>query len=236
MSERPLVSVIIPVFNGERFLNAAIESVLGQDYQPLELIVVDDGSTDGTPAIIRQYPRARCLSQPNQGHGPAKNAGLTAACGEFIAFLDADDVWRPEKLRRQAAHLIQNPTLGYVTCYCRLVREPGTDWPGWVNAMFYEKPQPSHMPSALLARRSAFERVGPFNPDFWHSNDTDWVMRARDAGLPGYQLPEVLYDRRVHDRNLSYDLAGLSAEVFRLLHESIRRKRAAPAPGTLPHA
>jgi|SRR5579859_4781460 len=229
MNEGPLVDVIIPVFNGERYLATAIESVLAQDYQPLELVVVDDGSTDSTAAIIQQYSRVRWLRQPNQGHGVAKNTGLSATRGEFVAFLDADDVWRPEKARLQVAQLQQNPALGYVTCYCQLMRQPGTDWPPWINPVFYESPQPSHLPSALLARRSAFERVGPFDPGFWHCNDTDWILRARDAGVPGFQMAEVLYDRRLHAGNLSNNTAELSAEAFRLLHASIKRKRASQA-------
>ncbi|MEP7356399.1 MAG: glycosyltransferase family A protein [Anaerolineales bacterium] len=235
MNAPPLVSVIIPVFNGERYLAAAIESVLSQDYQPLELIVVDDGSTDSTPAIIQRYTFARRLPQPNQGHGVAKNTGLAAARGEFISFLDADDVWRPSKLRLQMDQLLQDPALTFVTCHCRLVREPGTAWPAWVNPLFYDNPQPSHVPSALLARRSAFERVGPFDPAFWHCNDSDWILRARDAGLRSRLMPEVLYNRRVHAGNLSHAAAELTAESFRVLHGSIKRKRASQA-GSRPNA
>ena len=232
MSANPLVSVIIPVFNGERYLAAAMESVLAQDYAPLELIVVDDGSTDASTDIVRRCSAARGLAQPNQGNGAAKNTGLAAARGELIAFLDQDDVWLPGKLTAQAGQLLENPALSYVTCHCRLIREPGTAWPEWVNPLFYDSPQPSNMPSALLARRSAFERVGPFDPSYWLCNDSDWLMRARDAGLAGRLMAEALYDRRVHASNLSYDGARLSSEAFRLLHGSIQRKRAARARGS----
>jgi glycosyltransferase involved in cell wall biosynthesis len=232
MSARPLVSVIIPVFNGERYLAAAIESVLAQDYAPWELIVVDDGSTDSSADIARRCPDARFLSQPNQGNGAAKNTGLAVARGELLAFLDQDDQWLPGKLSVQVAALFQNPALGYVTCHCRLRREPGTPWPAWVNPAYYDSPEPTNMPSALMARRAAFERVGPFDPDFWLCNDSDWIMRARDAGLPGRQLAEVLYERRVHAGNLSHDQARVAVEAFRLLHGSIRRKRAARAGGS----
>jgi glycosyltransferase involved in cell wall biosynthesis len=236
MSAAALVSVIIPVFNGERFLAEAIESVLAQDYAPLELIVVDDGSTDGTPAIIARYLPAHCLRQANHGHAAAKNAGLAAAQGELIAFLDADDVWRRGKLAAQAAALRENPALAFVTCHCRLFRAPGADWPAWVKPEFYDQPQPAHLPSALLARRSAFERLGAFDPSFAHSDDSDWFMRARDAGLPGQMMPEVLYDRRVHAANMSWDLSGISAAGLRALRASIQRKRAARGRGSAPGA
>jgi glycosyltransferase involved in cell wall biosynthesis len=234
MKSQALVSVIIPVFNGERHLAAAIESVLAQDYPSRELIVVDDGSTDGTAAIVERYPQAGRLAQPNQGHGVAKNTGLAIASGEMIAFLDADDVWRPSKLRLQVEGLRQNPALGYATCHCRLLLEAGAPWPAWVNPRYYDSPQPSYLPSALLVRRSVFERIGLFDPGFWHCNDTDWIMRARDAGVLGQLLPEVLYDRRIHAANLSSQTAAVSVESFRLLHASIKRKRAAAA--RLPNA
>ena len=97
-----LISCVIPVFNGERYLGEALESVLAQSYQPLEVIVVDDGSTDETAEVARRYgERVRYVWQPNAGETAARNLGLTAAHGEFIAFLDADDVWDSEKLERQ---------------------------------------------------------------------------------------------------------------------------------------
>ncbi len=235
MNANALVSVIIPVFNGERYLAAAIESVLAQDYQPLELLVVDDGSTDGTPAIGQRYPVARWLLQANQGHGVAKNTGLAAARGEFVAFLDYDDIWRPDKVRRQVEQFQSDPALGYVTCHCRLVREAGTEWPSWVDPRYYDQPQPALVPSALVARRSAFDHVGPFDPSFWLTNDSDWIMRARDAGLPTRLMPEVLYDRRIHATNQTHNTAGLMAEALRLMHGSIKRKRAARAAGREPN-
>ena len=101
MENSPLVSTIIPVFNGERLLPEALDSVFRQDYRPIEVIVVDDGSTDGTSLVARSCPEVRYLYQSNQGLGAARNAGIAAACGEFIAFLDADDIWLPRKLSSQ---------------------------------------------------------------------------------------------------------------------------------------
>ncbi len=107
-----LISCVIPVFNGERYLGEALESVLAQSYQPLEVIVVDDGSTDGTAEVARRYgERVRYVWQPNAGETAARNLGLTAAQGEFIAFLDADDVWHSEKLERQIARFQERPEI-----------------------------------------------------------------------------------------------------------------------------
>ena len=100
----PLISCVVPVFNGERYLGEALDSILAQTYRPLELLVVDDGSTDGAAALVTRYrDQTRPLFQPNAGQAAARNLGLSVARGEFVAFLDADDLWHPEKLARQMA-------------------------------------------------------------------------------------------------------------------------------------
>ena len=102
--QSPLISCIVPVYNGERYLGEAIDSILAQTYGPLEIIVVDDGSTDGTAEVVATYgDQVRYLWQPNAGQAAARNHGLSVTQGEFISFLDADDLWHPEKLDRQIA-------------------------------------------------------------------------------------------------------------------------------------
>src|SRR5688572_13312922 len=103
-SSLPLISCVVPVFNGERYLSETLESIFAQSYRPLEVIVADDGSTDRTPDTVAGYgDRIRYLKQENAGASAARNLGLEAARGEFIAFLDADDLWHAEKLQRQMA-------------------------------------------------------------------------------------------------------------------------------------
>src|SRR5512143_3730544 len=110
MSSEPLVSVVMPVYNGARYLRQALESALAQTYRPLEIVVVDDGSTDETPAILAEFgTRIRALRQPNSGSAAARNAALDAARGELIAFLDADDLWLPQKLAVQVEYLREHP-------------------------------------------------------------------------------------------------------------------------------
>lgn len=117
-ASHPRVSVVIPVYNGERFVGEAIQSVLAQDFTDLECIVVDDGSTDGTPAIITGFAdtRLRSVRTVNQGTSPARNTGIAESQGELVALLDADDVWLPGKLSAQVALLDSDPDLGFVTC------------------------------------------------------------------------------------------------------------------------
>lgn len=105
----PLVSAVVPVHNGERFLAAALDSVLFQDYEPLEVIVVDDGSTDRSAEVASSRP-VRLLRQENAGMAAARNAGIAHASGELVAFIDADDEWLPEAVARQAAVLAKEPS------------------------------------------------------------------------------------------------------------------------------
>ncbi len=108
----PEISVIIPAFNAGRFINRTIDSVLAQTYKDYELIVVDDGSTDNTGEAVKSYgEKVRYIYQPNAGDGPARNTGINAAKGRWIAFLDHDDEWPPEKLVAQMKLLSANPDL-----------------------------------------------------------------------------------------------------------------------------
>ena len=160
-----LISCIIPVFNGEVYLAEALESVLAQTYQPLEVIVVDDGSTDGTAEVAGHFrSRITYIRQSNQGSASAKNAGMNAARGEFYAFLDSDDIWDPEKLRRQIDHLQERPETDL--CFTRFQHF-------WVPELAEEEkryqghpmsqPLSAYLVSSLLARHTVFETHGQFD-------------------------------------------------------------------------
>lgn len=223
--EPGLVSTIIPVYNGEEFLARAIESVWAQNYRPLEVIVVDDGSSDGTASVARRWPEVRYLYQPNQGHGTAKNTGIARARGEYLAFLDADDWWKPEKLRLQVERLRSHPEAGYVICHARYVLECGaTNLPG-LKPELLQQPSPAFLPSALLVRRTTLATVGVFDPAFKDGNDSDWFFRAQDLGFPKMILPEVLLYRSIHGGNQSNRVEALRQDMLRLIRASIQRKR-----------
>lgn len=227
-----LVSVIVPVYNGERFLRQALDSIVAQTYPQLELIVVDDGSTDATGEIAQSYAQTRYLRQPNQGNGSAKNTGLAAARGEFIAFLDADDLWPPDKLSAQVETLRQNPHAGFTTGRMVFFFEPGVERPAWVPTYFLTDPQPAYLPSGLLIRRTTFGQVGLFDPSYPIINDMEWLTRARDAGVADIVTEKSVVRRRVHGDNLTYRAAARAQELLRVLHGSVRRKTVtAPDPG-----
>jgi glycosyltransferase involved in cell wall biosynthesis len=221
-----LVSVIVPVHNGERFLGQALDSILAQDYRPLEVIVVDDGSVDGTAAIARTYEEVRYIYQTNQGHAASRNAGIKVSRGEFVAFLDADDLWAPNKLALQIEHLLAYPRVGYVIAKQRFFVEPGTSPPPWLRKELLLDDQVGYLPGTLVVRRIVFEQIGDFDTAYRISCDSDWLARAKDAGIPMSILPDVLLFKRIHSGNQSSDVRGTQSELLSILRRSIARRRA----------
>ncbi|NLE46186.1 MAG: glycosyltransferase family 2 protein [Chloroflexi bacterium] len=227
-----LVSVILPVFNGADYLSAALESILTQLYRSVEVIVVDDGSTDGSGSIAQEIgSRAddiqfTCIHQANQGAAAARNTGLDAATGHLIAFLDADDQWLPDKLERQVAAAQSSVDVGCVICRMRAVLDSGAEWPSNRNESHYAQEPPAYIPSGLLAHRWVFDRVGGFDPGYRVGEDTDWFFRVRDAGISVVVVPEVLLLRRIRAGSLSSEARPANPEMMRLLRASMQRRRA----------
>lgn len=228
--ENPLVSVIIPVRDGARFLAPAIESALGQSYRPLEVLVVDDGSTDGSGDIARGYRDIRYIGRGPSGLAATRNAGVEAARGGLISFLDADDLWEERKTSLQVDILREEPHTDYVVAYLRNFVEPGIPCPTWVKPEMLEQDQLAYSTGTLLARRRVFERIGAFDTRFTVGDDTDWFTRVQAAGLGVQVLHEVLLHRRLHDRNHTTETLHLCrAETLRLLRDKLARSRGAPA-------
>jgi glycosyltransferase involved in cell wall biosynthesis len=234
MTPTPLVSVVIPAYNAERFLAETLRSVLAQDYDPIEVIVVDDGSTDATAQIARSHG-VRCLTQPNRGQAAARNAGTAAAHGEFIALVDADDTWTPDKTSRQVAHLLAHPELGFVLAHMQKHLDPGAPPPPGAPPGWFSQLHAGTSTSAMLARRSVMIEVGGFDTRYRIGSDTDWLARALDAGFPWTLLPDVLVHCRVHGDNLSYQRDAMKSELFDALRASVARKHASGREGEPTH-
>jgi glycosyltransferase involved in cell wall biosynthesis len=220
-----LISVIVPVHNGEKFLGDALASIFAQDYRPIEVIVVDDGSTDGTGAIARSYPEVRYLYEEKQGAAVARNTGIDNSRGELIAFLDADDLWFPNKLSIQAAYLDTHPEVGCVCGRMKNFLDPGVKCPSWVEQdtllQFYD----DMSLCTTLARRSLFNAVGKLNPLYLQGEITEWFIRVKESGTPVSRLANKVLLRRIHDSNNSHDQSTMMHRKFRMLKESIDRKR-----------
>ena len=227
----PVISVIVPVFAGERFLPDALDTIAAQTYPHVETIVVDDGSPDASAEIAAARPGVRLLREPHRGVAGARNAGLAAARGELIAFLDQDDEWWPHKLARQAAALAERPELAIVRCHMQMALLPGVPRPDWFEPEWLTTPKPGYVPSTWLVRREAFTRVGGFDTSYEIACDSDWLTRAKDHGLASEMLPDMLVRWRVHGANGSYDQATMRREMFRMLRGTAARQREATRAG-----
>lgn len=222
---KPLVSTVIPVYNGERFLAAAIESVAAQSYPARELIVVDDGSTDSSPAVARTQPGVKLIEQRNRGVAAARNAGIAAAQGEFLAFLDQDDLWVPRKLELQMAAMLADPEVGYVTGRQVMFLDEGLPPPAWLKPALLDRPTPAPQPGTVLVRRSTFERIGTFDESYDTSSDAEWFFRAKDRGVKTVALDDVLLRKRVHDENELSRVKDIHSELLRIVRGSVSRQR-----------
>jgi glycosyltransferase involved in cell wall biosynthesis len=222
----PLVSVIIPVKNGEKYLRSAIESVLKTNYSPLEILVVDGKSVDRTPEIIRSFKSVRHICQEGKGLADAWNLGIREAKGEMIAFVESDDYWAPEKLKLQVACLLENPGIQYTISRFKFFLEPGCSVPVGFKKELLEGDQVGRIPGTLLARRALFDVVGFFNNDLSIAADVDWFVRAKDKDVKFAIIPEVLLYKRVHESNLSSNAETNNRELLSLLRKSIARGQA----------
>lgn len=221
----PLISIIIPVYNGEYYIQAALDSIFAQDYKNHEIIVVDDGSTDSTLDILQKYPGIRVLRQENMGPASARNLGISAAQGTMIAFLDSDDIWHPNKLSVQVLEMIEHPDIGYILCRMHLFCEFGITLPDTLNAKHYLNDPSAYIPSALLVRKSVLDEVGLFNPQLRTAEDADWFARAKDMGISSIILDMVLLEKRLHQNNISMTDTHNNANLLSALRQSVIRKQ-----------
>ena len=224
----PLVSVMIGVYNAAPYVGEAIESVLAQDYEPIELIVVDDGSTDGSGEVARSFAEVRVVRQENAGNGAARNRAVEEAQGTLYAFLDADDRFTPGKLNLQKAALDADPTLDMVFGHVREFLSPELDE---ATRATLRPPAPEPMPwtapNLMLVRRASFERVGPFTAAVRVGVTVDWFARAAEAGLRYAVLPEVVLERRLHTQNNGLRESASRSQYIEVLRQAMERRRAA---------
>jgi glycosyltransferase involved in cell wall biosynthesis len=224
----------MPVWNGERHLAAAIESVLAQSYEPHELIVVDDGSTDASAAIAARFasPRVSVLGQANLGTAAARNLGVAAARGELVAHLDADDLWPERSLELRAAALSADPRPDVAHGWVEEFLDDELDAGERERLRAPRRPLAGCLIQSLLTRRAAQERVGAFDVRLRAGQDLDWLLRAREAGLVFVEVPEVAVRRRLHATNKGRRQPELARQRCRVLKAALDRRRAAAEPGS----
>lgn len=226
---RASVSVVVAVHNGAAYLAEAIASAQNQTRAPAEIIVVDDGSTDTTAQVMASCDGVVAVHQARAGPSAARNRGIAVARGDYIAPLDADDRWPPDRLEVLGAHLDSHAEVGVVLGHQRLVIEPGAALPAWVpDQADPETLAPTALPlptCAFLARRSLFDAVGGFAEDLDHGEDTDWVLRVKESGAEVAVVPAVVLERRLHQTNLTGDRDRQHQAMFAVLARRIRRHR-----------
>lgn len=224
-SENSLVSVIVPVYNCERYLAEAIESILAQTYRPIEIIIVDDGSTDNTSSIAKAFGKeVKYFYQPNSGPPYARNRGLKMARGDIIGFLDADDLWERNTLEVQLSRLEKNPAVEIVLGKIQVIL-PCRDSADKTDFEVFADPWVAlHLGSALF-RKSVFEAVGVFDESLHYSDDWDWFMRARELGIPMIIHSEVTMFHRRHEQNITNQKKASNSSTLRMLKKSLVRRR-----------
>ncbi len=239
---RPLVSVVMPAYNCARYISAAIESVLAQAYRPLEIIVVDDGSTDGTREAATAYPEVTYIAQANGGPAKARNAGIRRARGEYVALLDADDLWPAEKLAEQVVFLQAHPDVALLFGSARRFADDG-----WTEAPLFERYgltksyfghdhlvvdatskllQGNFIPTGtVIARRSTLLEVGLFDERFRLAEDWDFWLRIALRHPIAYSR-KLWKLKRVHASNLSNDTEAMVKAALSVM-EKLRASCAA---------
>jgi glycosyltransferase involved in cell wall biosynthesis len=218
--------VIIGVYNGGRYLAEAIDSVLAQTYPVLELIVVDDGSTDESGAIAEAYGApVRCIRQTNGGMAAARNRAIPEAKGSYLAFLDADDRFCPDKLRCQLAVVDTEPALDIVYGHVTEFLTPDIDEHGraLVRAPIHDAPWPT--PNLMLVKRESFLRVGLFSTDLKVGIGVDWCARANELGLRSTVPPIVVLERRLHAENNGIRQRQSKSQYLHVLKAALDRRR-----------
>jgi glycosyltransferase involved in cell wall biosynthesis len=223
---KPLLSVLIPVWNGAAFLGEALASVAADARAPYEVVLVDDGSTDDTAGIARAWRGPlRYERQDHAGLAVARNRCLDLARGERIAFLDADDVWPAGRTALLAEALDRRPECGLAQGRLQRLAFDAT------TGRFERVDEAWQAPSVCTAliRRSAFERVGAFDTGFPNGHDVDWLLRFRELALPEVALDQVTLFYRRHQGNMTNDIAVDQPYLLRVLARSVARRRGAAA-------
>lgn len=223
-----VVSVMMVTHNGMPYLRQAVDSVLQQTHHDVELVLVDDGSTDDTASFARQLGRhVVYVEQQRAGIAAARNVATSLATGDYLTFLDSDDLMRPHAMETLLAALTADEDVDVVFAHVdefvspeldgatrRRLRPPGRNLIG-------------RLPTTMLCRREPFFRVGAFDPSLRRGVTLDWTARALEAGLRTALLPDVLWDRRLHSRNNGIVEQASTSDYLRVIKASVDRRRAA---------
>ena len=221
----PKVSIVLPTYNGAKYIRQSIDSCLNQTYQNIELVIVDDGSTDNTAKIVSGLQgNVRYFYQSNSGPAAARNRGIGMAAGDVIGFLDVDDLWSGHKLQRQLDYFVEDPSLEIVLGLLQRMQLVGVEGGKYKFKDWAEPVMSMHLGSALF-RRSVFQKVGLFDESLNHCEDCDWFMRAKERQVTMKLHKEVTYYYRRHNQNITNDIETNLSFALKMLRYSLDRRR-----------
>lgn len=234
----PTVSVLLPVHNGQSYLREAVESILGQTFDDFELLALDDGGTDGSLAILREYeakdPRVHVFSREHRGIVRTRNELAMQACGRYLAPMDQDDVCVPQRFERQVTFLDSSPDYVLVGGWCEHVNSAGMPIGIIRNPIFHEEIDQAHLKghtsvvqSAAMLRRAAFSRTGGYRAEFETAEDLDLWLRLAEVGKVT-NLPEVLLKYRLHGNATSEVKLQTQRDAARRACETAWQRRGVP--------
>ena len=228
MNPSPLISVVMPVYNAGPYLRAAIDSVLAQTYASIELICVDDGSSDNSLDVLRSFGTKITLitCEKNRGIAAARNTGVTQARGEYLAFMDADDVWMPHKLALQHVYFDAHPETQLLFTHMQCFVSPELSNEVKRQRACPSQPTPGYLAATACVPMSFFQHVGQFDPRWRVGEFIDWFTRAKTLNVCVAILPEVLLQRRIHATNIGVRERTSLTDYVHIAKEALDRKRA----------
>ena len=230
-NDHPLVSVIIPVYNGEKYIAESLQCVFQQSYNPIEVIIVDDGSTDNSIQIIYEIPgEKKIITQQNKDVSDARNSGIKNANGEYIAFLDQDDLWDKTKLEKQIQIFLKDPNVDLVLTDLSKFNDEGREWhpkdrhkasSRLNNRNLFENLIRKNvlMPSAVMVKKSSIKRAGFFDSNFKTCGDYEMWLRMAALGMKFKYLPEPLTFYRQHGENTSKKIEIMNEDRLRAIQK-----------------
>ena len=228
VKKEPLVSVITATLNASKYLREALNSILNQTYQHIEVLIIDGGSTDDTKEIANLFPKVSFVTQNGKGLFDAWNQGIRMCTGEFIAILDSDDIWNPTTLSDHVnALLCDSSKLGSVGQVKFFLEKKQTPPPEFKLSLI-EKSHLAYMPGCFMGRKEIFNRIGYYETEWKIASDIIWFGKVKDLKDEIYILDRVVLNKRVHKNNISYnsveeDIYG--RELLKLLHLKLKSKR-----------
>lgn len=227
MKDFPLVSVILPVYNTEKYVAESIQSVLNQTHKNIEIIAINDGSIDGSLDVLKQFGNKLILidCDQNQGIAAARNEGLKKAKGDFIALMDADDLWEPEKVETQINQFRENPELDISFSYMKCFLSPDLSVEIKAIRRCPPDPMPGQVSATALIKSESFWKVGPFDPTWRVGEFIDWMTKANALKLNHATLPQAFLLRRIHETNTGVTERPARADYLKIVKAALDRKR-----------